>query len=98
MKYHKKLERRDVLKHGWARVLMMIASELSRSAHLPQKSKEAISSYLRAKELLGVLESDPDLPNNKASKMLLYYRSFNDHYSFNAGKLYTQFMKLSSST
>jgi len=96
MKYHKKLGRNDVLKHGWARILMMIASELSRSARLPQKSKEARSSYLRAKELLGVLESDPDLPENKASKMLSYYRSFTDHYSVDAGKLYEQFMKLSA--
>ena len=96
MKYHKKLERKDVLRHGWAKILMMIASELSRAAHLPQKSKEAKSSYLRAKELLGVLESDPDLPNNRASKMLSYYRSFTHYYSMDAGKLYEQFMKLSA--
>jgi hypothetical protein len=96
MKYHKKLERKDLLKHGWARILMMIASELSRSAHLPQKSKEARSSYLRAKELLGVLESDPGLPDDKAAKMSAYSRSFTDYYSLDAGKLYGKFMKLSA--
>lgn len=78
-------------------MLMMIASELSRSAHLPLKSKEYRSSYLRAKELLGVLESDPALPQNKASKLLLYYYSFVKYYSINAGQLYEKFMDLSAS-
>ena len=96
MKYHKQLKRNDILKYGWARMLMMIASELSRSAHLPQRSKEFRSSYLRAKELLGVLESAPGLPEKKASQLLLYYRSFIDYQSVDAGQLYEQFMGLSA--
>jgi len=96
MKYHKQLKRNDILRHGWAKILMMIASELSRAAHLPQRSKEYRSSYLRAKELFGVLESDPGLPEKEASQLLLYYRSFIDYHSVNAGKLYEQFMGLSA--
>ena len=72
MKYHKKLTREDVAKQGWDRINSMIASELSRADHLSRNGggAEVKMCEYRAKELFGVLESEPSIPYKVAKGLM----------------------------
>ena len=98
MKYHKKLTREDVAKQGWDRIILMIASELSRAEHLSKNGggKEIEMCILRAKELFGVLESKPSLPLNIAYGLLAMLNEIAKSSNIKYGKLYNGFMALAS--
>ena len=98
MKYHKKLTREDVAKQGWRRILLMTASELSRADHLSKNGggKEVEMCVSRAKELFGVLESEPSLPLKIAHSLLAMLNEITKSSDIKYGKLYNNFMALSS--
>ncbi|MFH1709907.1 MAG: hypothetical protein ABH860_02400 [bacterium] len=98
MKYHKKLTRKDVAKQGWNRIILMIASELSRADHLSKNGggAEVETCILRAKELFGVLESEPSLPYNIGRRLLTMLHKITRPSKIQYGKLYNSFMALAS--
>jgi hypothetical protein len=98
MKYHKKLTREDVVKQGWDRIILMIASEMSRAEHLSRNGggTEVEMCILRAKELFGVLESDPSLPSTTARSLLAMLYKITKSSKIQYGKLYNSFMALAS--
>jgi hypothetical protein len=98
MKYHKKLSREDVAKQGWDRIILMIASEMSRADHLSRNGggAEVEACVLRAKELFGVLESEPSLPSKTAHRLLSMLNEIRKSPNIKYGKLYNNFMILAS--
>jgi hypothetical protein len=98
MKYHKKLKREDVVKQGWNRILLMIASELSRAEHLSKNGggKEVGMCVLRAKELFGVLESDPSVPADIGMSLFAMIHKITKPAKMQYGRLYNSFMALAS--
>jgi hypothetical protein len=98
MKYHKKLTREDIAKQGWNRMLLMIASELSRADHLSKNGggTEVKMCVSRAKELFGVLESEPSLPSKIAHSLLSMLNEIRKSSNIKYGKLYNNFMTLAS--
>ena len=98
MKYHKKLARKDVAKQGWNRMLLMIASELSRADHLSKNGggAEVKMCVLRAKELFGVLESESSIPSRIADHLLTILAELIKPANIKFRKLYDDFMALAS--
>ena len=98
MKYHKKLTREDVARQGWNKILLMIASELSRAGHLSKNGggKEEKMCVSRAKELIGVLESEPSLPSKIALTLLKTLDNFSQPSKNKYEYLYNNFMTLAS--
>jgi len=98
MKYHKKLTREDVAKQGWNRIILMIASELSRAKHLSRNGggSEVEMCISRAKELFGVLESEPSLPDNIGKSLFAMLYKITGPTKIQYGKLYNGFMALAS--
>ena len=98
MKYHKKLSREDVAKQGWDRIVLMIASELSRADHLSKNGGglEVTMCVLRAKELFGVLESMPSLPSTIARRLFETLSQIIKPSKTQYRKLYNRFMALAS--
>ena len=98
MKYHKKLTREDVAKQGWNRIILMIASELSRAEHLSKNGggAEVEMCISRAKELFGVLESEPSLPYNIGKGLFVMLHKITGPTKIQYGKLYNGFMALAS--
>jgi len=98
MKYHKKLTREDVAKQGWRRIVLMIASELSRADHLSKNGggTEVEMCLLRAKELFGVLESERSIPIKSATSLLSMLKEMTKPSNIMYGKLYNNFMALAS--
>ena len=76
MKYHRKLLRAQLERLPWSTVVGMVASELSRAEHLRGAGGETESCILRAKELLGVLESAPAIPVKAGIKLLSVIKNF----------------------
>ena len=99
MKYHKKLKREVALKYGWRKLLLMIASELSRANSLSQDGggAEVNMCLMRAKELLGVLEIDPSLPPNIGLSLLPILKKRFPSFRRNYATLYNKFMTLAHS-
>ncbi len=94
MKYHKKLKRTDLLKYNWKQILMMAASEFSRADSLgASKGKELNNCLLRAKELIGVMEIDPTIPQSSALALLAMTKTLANPDS---KTLYLQAMKLAA--
>jgi hypothetical protein len=56
--------------------MKMVASEFSRAARLKGKSSEVENCILRAKELLGVLESNSAIPARIGLKLLSIINRF----------------------
>jgi len=98
MKYHKKLTREDVSKQGWTRIILMIASEMSRADHLSRNGggAEVGMCVLRAKELFGVLESEPSIPENIAKRLVTMIDEIMKPSNIRYGKLYNNFMAFAS--
>lgn len=98
MKYHKNLTRKALLKHGWQKLLMMAASEFSRADSLANNGggKELRSCLLRAKELLGITETDPSIPSLKGIKIFALTRSLVDPSTVVPKTLYNRSMALAS--
>jgi hypothetical protein len=98
MKYHKKLSREDVAKQGWNRIILMIASELSRAKHLSRNGGgiEVEMCISRAKELFGVLESEPSLPDNIGKGLFAMLYKITRPTKIQYGNLYNRFMALAS--
>lgn len=98
MKYHKQLKREDLIKQGWDRMLLMIASEFSRAERLSKNGggKEVEMCVLRAKELLGVLESDPSVPVNVGRSLFAILHQIMKPEKMRYGRLYNSFMALAS--
>ena len=95
MKYHKKLTRTALQKYNWQQILMMAASEFSRADSLFNngKGKELENCYLRAKELIGVLEIDDSIPPHSALTLLKLTRTMKN---LDPGTLYNQAMQLAT--
>ena len=98
MKYHKKLNRTDLLKYGWKTILMMAASEFSRASNLSRNGggKELKGCLLRAKELLGVIEIDPSIPQAAGIKLAGLANKLIEPSRINLKTLYNQSMSLAS--
>lgn len=98
MKYHKKLTRKDLLKYGWKKLLMMTASEFSRANSLANNGggKELKHCLLRAKEIFSVLETDPSIPSQTGLKLIPIARSLIDLAKSKSGYLYTKAMDIAS--
>lgn len=98
MKYHRKLTRVAVSRQGWERIVLMIASELSRADHLSKNGggAEVEMCVLRAKELFGVLESESSVPFKAAKRLLLMLKEFAKPSNIGYGKLYNNLMALAS--
>ncbi len=99
MMYHKNLKRKDLLKYGWKKLLMMAASEFSRAESLSKNGggKELKSCLLRAKELLAVLETDSSIPSSCALKLQQIMRMMVDPFKASPKNLYNRSMRLASS-
>lgn len=98
MRYHKNLRRKDLLKYGWKKLLMMAASEFSRAKNLSDNGggKEIKSCLLRAKELLAVLETDPAIPISPALKLQKITRIMVRPFDIDPRSLYSKSMRLAS--
>ncbi len=98
MKYHKKLQRTDLLRYGWRTILMMAASEFSRASNLAANGggKERQNCLLRAKELLGVMETDGSIPKTTASKLLALTNIMKDPFLADPSSMYKKSMQLAS--
>jgi len=98
MRYHKNLTRKQLLKYGWRKLLMMAASEFSRAKSLSDKSggKEIKSCLLRAKELLAVMETDSQVPSASGLKLQPLLRAMANPFDVDPQKLYLKSMSLSS--
>lgn len=72
MMAHKGLSRRDVLRHGPAKIALMAASEFGRAASRKHDLKSVVACYRRARELLGILETIP-LPPAAARRLKPLY-------------------------
>ena len=98
MRYHKNLTRKDLLKYGWKRLLMMAASEFSRADSLSNNGggKELKSCLLRAKELLAVMETDLSIPQSSAIKLQQITRAMVRPFEADPKGLYSQSMRLAS--
>jgi hypothetical protein len=98
MKYHKKLTREDVARQGWGRIILMIASELSRAEHLSKNGggAEVKMCVSRAKELFGVLESEPSIPYKVAKGLTAMLNEITKPTIGHYNKLYNNFMALAS--
>jgi hypothetical protein len=98
MRYHKNLTRKDLLKYGWKKLLMMAASEFSRAESLSNNggSKELKSCLLRAKELLGVMETDSSIPSSQGAKLFHLTKSLVNPFKINPKRLYNKSMGLVS--
>ncbi len=83
---------------GWARIVLMIASELSRADHLSKNGggKEVGMCVSRAKELFGVLESEPKLPSTIANRLLATLKELTKPSNIKFSRLYNNFMALAS--
>ena len=99
MMHHKNLTRKDLLKYGWKKLLMMAASEFSRAESLSKNGggKELKSCLLRAKELLAVLETAPSIPQSSALELKKITRAMVDPFSVNPEVLYNKSMRLACS-
>ena len=99
MMYHNNLSRKDLLKYGWKKLLMMAASEFSRAESLSGNGggKELKSCLLRAKELLGVLETDSSIPSAQALKLQKIMKMMVDPFKANPKMLYKRSMHLAAS-
>ena len=95
MRYHKQLTRKKLLKYGWKKILLMAASEFSRAESLSDNGggRELKNCLLRAKELLGVTESDHTIPNKQALNLLKITRQMADMSNVNPGKIYKLSMR-----
>ena len=64
MRYHKNLSAERLRQMPWKNQVGLVASELSRAAHLRESGggPEIAGCLQRARELLGVLESVPGVP------------------------------------
>lgn len=99
MKYHKSLTRKELLRLGWRKLLMMAASEFSRAQSLSQNGggKEVKSCLLRAKELLGIMETDNKIPQASGLRLLPLLRDMVNLFEIDPKKLYSRSMRLASS-
>ncbi len=59
MRNHKSLKPEDIIKHGPAKIALMVASEFLRASNGSQYRADVITCYERARELMGVLETVP---------------------------------------
>ena len=77
---------------------MMAASEFSRASNLANhgSGKELQNCLLRAKELLGVIETDPTIPPPSAIKLLGLSKKLTKPLHINPKSLYNQSMSLAS--
>ncbi|MBU0686522.1 MAG: hypothetical protein KKB81_01530 [Candidatus Margulisbacteria bacterium] len=98
MKYHKNLTRKDLLKYGWKKLLMMAASEFSRAESLANNGggKELKSCLLRGKELLGITETDPSIPSSKGVRIFNLTRSLVSPVAVAPKTLYRIAMRLAA--
>ncbi|MBN2057699.1 MAG: hypothetical protein JW782_02765 [Candidatus Saganbacteria bacterium] len=98
MIYHKNLTRKDLLKYGWKKLLMMAASEFSRATSLSKNGggKELRSCLMRAKELFSVLETDPSIPTDHGLQLQKLARKMIDPFKADPKSLYNKSMRLSS--
>ena len=98
MKYHKKLKRTDLLKYNWKQLLMMAASEFSRADSLFKngQGRELDNCLLRAKELLGVLEIDPSIPQAPAIELQTMTKQMTSLNAAASKTLYSKAMALAS--
>jgi len=98
MRYHKNLTRKQLLKFGWKKLLMMAASEFSRAKNLSGNGggKEMESCLLRAKELLAVMETDSHVPNASGLKLQPLLRAMVNPFEVDPQKLYLKSMFLAS--
>lgn len=94
MRYHKNLTRKDLLKYGWKKLLMMVASEFSRAESLSNngRGKELKSCLLRAKELLGVAETDYSIPPSCGLKLYRFTKALVRPFKINPKSLYKRAM------
>lgn len=98
MKYHKNLTRKELLKYGWKKLLMMAASEFSRAESLSNNGggRELRSCLLRAKELMAVMETDPSIPLSSGSRLFLLTKALVRLFEINPKTLYNRSMELVS--
>jgi hypothetical protein len=98
MRYHKNLTRKDLLKYGWKKLLMMAASEFSRAESLSNNGggKELKSCLLRAKELLAVMETDPAIPSSLGLKLQQITKTMISPFEINPKIMYQKSMRLAS--
>jgi len=79
MKAHRNLTRQDVLRYGPAKLCLMIASEFHRAVSRCETTPNVISCYSRAKELMGILETQP-LPLQVSHRLKpIYKRAIDIH-------------------
>lgn len=98
MKYHKKLKRTDLAKYDWKTILKMAASEFSRAISLSKngKGEERLNCLYRAKELFGILEIDPSIPQETAAKLLPITQQMTRPQQTNPSSMYKKSMALAS--
>ena len=98
MKYHKNLTRKDILKYGWKKLLMMAASEFSRAESLSNNGggKELRSCLLRAKELMAILETDHSIPSSDGSRLFKLTKEMVNPFKIDPQNLYNKSMRLAS--
>lgn len=100
MRYHKNLTAESLRRLPWRSQVGMIASELSRVRHLRESGggPEIIGCLQRARELFGVLESSPRLPQEVAAVLAEFARELGQNRLANApakaGDFYQQLMAL----
>ena len=72
MKYHPNLQPARLRAMPWYRQLAMVDSELSRACNLLKQGggAEVSGCLMRARELMGVLESQPVIPEEYGPKLL----------------------------
>jgi hypothetical protein len=99
MIYHKNLTRKDLLKYGWKKLLMMAASEFSRADSISNNGggKEYESCFLRAKELLAVLETDRSIPAQSGLKLNKFIKMTIAPSNIRAKTIYHKAMALAAS-
>jgi hypothetical protein len=77
MKYHPNLQPARLRAMPWYRQLAMVDSELSRACNLLKQGggAEVSGCLMRARELMGVLESQPVIPEEHGIRLLEVTRS-----------------------
>jgi hypothetical protein len=97
MKYHKKLTREQLLKYGWRTMLQMAASEFSRASSLVKGGgPEVEMCQNRAKEIIGVIESERSLPSNIGQQLMGIINDVVNAPRKNYQAYYDQLMQLAS--
>ena len=97
MKYHKQLTREQLLQYGWKTMLQMAASEYSRANSLfKQGGPEVEMCQNRAKEIIGVIESEKSLPSSIGQQLMAIINDVVNAPRKNYQSYYDQLMQLAS--